>query len=243
MDQEKIGKFIAELRNEKEMTQQELASQIGVTDRAISKWENGRGLPDPSIMLELCEVLEISLNELFLGKKIKTNDVKNQSEKNIINILKFSNLKIKKERIIRYICILFIFLLTIISSRMLLIKKGILLDSNLKYTQPYISGEGNIKDEVDIVRFIKRNIDYDIGANKYGYAVFKNPEKALKKMKKECEKGILLIQKEFHLLPFNSFNFRTYSVYGWQVTTGSEEEQEQARFVSQFLDIYENSFN
>ena len=62
MDQEKIGKFIFELRKEKKMTQQELADKIGVTDRAISKWENGRGMPDLSLMKPLCDVLGITLN-------------------------------------------------------------------------------------------------------------------------------------------------------------------------------------
>ena len=70
MNQEKIGKFILELRKEKNMTQQELADKIGVTDRAISKWENGRGMPDLSLMKPLCQELGISINELISGEKI-----------------------------------------------------------------------------------------------------------------------------------------------------------------------------
>ena len=70
MNQEKIGKFILELRKEKNMTQQELADKIGVTDRAISKWENGRGMPDLSLMKPLCDVLGITLNELISGSLI-----------------------------------------------------------------------------------------------------------------------------------------------------------------------------
>ena len=64
MDQKKIGKFILELRKENNMTQQDLANKIGVTDRAISKWENGRGMPDLSLMKPLCIELGITINEL-----------------------------------------------------------------------------------------------------------------------------------------------------------------------------------
>ena len=75
MDQEKIGKFIFELRKEKKMTQQELADKIGVTDRAISKWENGRGMPDLSLMKPLCDVLGITLNELISGERIEKKEI------------------------------------------------------------------------------------------------------------------------------------------------------------------------
>ena len=70
MDQEKIGKFIAYLRKENNMTQQELADRLNVTDRAVSNWENGRRLPDYSLLKELCDILSISINELFAGEKI-----------------------------------------------------------------------------------------------------------------------------------------------------------------------------
>ena len=69
MNQEKIGKFIAEVRKKKNMTQQELADKLCVTDRAVSHWENGRRLPDYSLLKELCDILSISINELFAGEK------------------------------------------------------------------------------------------------------------------------------------------------------------------------------
>lgn len=70
MNQEKIGKFISELRKEKNMTQLELANKLGITDRAISKWENGRGMPDVSLLEPLCNELNISISELLKGEKI-----------------------------------------------------------------------------------------------------------------------------------------------------------------------------
>ena len=80
MDQIKIGSFIAERRKEKSLTQAQLAEKLGITDRAVSKWENGRSLPDSSIMLELCEILEITVNDLLCGEKIimENNNQKNE---------------------------------------------------------------------------------------------------------------------------------------------------------------------
>ena len=70
MDQLKIGKFIAECRKQKNLTQMQLAEKLGITDKAISKWERGVAMPDSSIMLELCDILGISVNELLSGEKI-----------------------------------------------------------------------------------------------------------------------------------------------------------------------------
>ena len=74
MDQEKIGKFISKVRKEKNITQEQLADKLHITNRAISKWENGICLPDVSIMMELCKILDISINDLFIGEKTKNNE-------------------------------------------------------------------------------------------------------------------------------------------------------------------------
>ena len=79
MDQLKIGKFIADCRKRKNLTQMQLAEKLGITDKAISKWERGIALPDSSIMLELCDILGISVNELLSGEKIS---MENNSQKN-----------------------------------------------------------------------------------------------------------------------------------------------------------------
>ena len=80
MDQIKIGKFIAERRKSNNLTQAQLAEKLNITDRAVSKWETGRSLPDSAIMLELCDILSISVNELLCGEKIiiENNNQKNQ---------------------------------------------------------------------------------------------------------------------------------------------------------------------
>ena len=80
MDQLKIGKFIAECRKQKGLTQMQLSEKLGITDKAISKWERGISMPDASIMLEVCGILGISVNELLSGEKInmENNDQKNE---------------------------------------------------------------------------------------------------------------------------------------------------------------------
>ena len=78
MDQIKIGKFIAEQRKSKSLTQSQLAEKLFITDKAVSKWERGKAMPDSAIMLELCEILEISVNELLGGAKMQNDEQNNE---------------------------------------------------------------------------------------------------------------------------------------------------------------------
>ena len=87
MDQAKIGKFIADKRREKNLTQSKLAEMLNVTDRAVSKWENGKSLPDSSIMIELCNILKISVNELLSGKRLQSSEYKKNAEDNLMKLI------------------------------------------------------------------------------------------------------------------------------------------------------------
>ena len=84
MDLAKIGKFIAERRKAKKLTQVQLAEKIMVSEKTISKWECGNGFPDTTLILPLCEVLEISANELLCGKLLSNEEYKNTADKNIV---------------------------------------------------------------------------------------------------------------------------------------------------------------
>lgn len=86
MDQSKIGKFIASLRKEQNMTQFELAEKMGVSNRAVSKWETGKSMPDSGIMLELCEILKINVNELLSGERINTGEYYARAEEKMIEL-------------------------------------------------------------------------------------------------------------------------------------------------------------
>jgi transcriptional regulator with XRE-family HTH domain len=88
MDQVKIGKFIAACRKKVNLTQMQLAEQLNITDRAISKWETGKSLPDASIMLALCDVLGISVNDLLCGEVVTMDNYSKELEKNLLEVIK-----------------------------------------------------------------------------------------------------------------------------------------------------------
>ena len=88
MNQIKIGKFIAAKRKEQNLTQEKLAEKLGITDRAVSKWETGKSLPDASIMLELCALLGITVNDLLCGEVVSMENYNEQMEKSLIEMVK-----------------------------------------------------------------------------------------------------------------------------------------------------------
>ena len=88
MDQTKIGKFIADERKRKKYTQRQLADVLGISDKTISKWERGNGFPEISLLLPLCNELEISVNELLSGERVAETDYKKKAEENMVNMIK-----------------------------------------------------------------------------------------------------------------------------------------------------------
>lgn len=88
MDQIKIGKFIATCRKNQNLTQMQLAEKLNITDRAISKWETGRALPDSTIMIELCNILKITVNELLCGEKLLMENYNKNVEDTLLEMVK-----------------------------------------------------------------------------------------------------------------------------------------------------------
>ena len=88
MDQVKIGKFIARCRKAQGLTQMQLAEKLNITDRAISKWETGKAMPDTSIMLELCDILKISVNDLLSGEVVSMENYNKKLESNLLEMAK-----------------------------------------------------------------------------------------------------------------------------------------------------------
>lgn len=97
MDNIKIGKFIAETRKQHNMTQRQLADLLSISDKTISKWECGKGLPEVSLMIPLCETLQITINDFFAGEKVSENDYPKKVEDNIMDLME------ENERIIKEI--------------------------------------------------------------------------------------------------------------------------------------------
>ena len=113
MNQEKIGKFIAECRKKKNMTQQELSEKLGVSDRTVGNWENGRNMPDLSLFKPLCNELDISLNDLMSGEKVNEKEYCEKLEENIMNTIDYSNKKIENRN--NFIGLIFIIFGVLIS--------------------------------------------------------------------------------------------------------------------------------
>jgi transcriptional regulator with XRE-family HTH domain/DNA-directed RNA polymerase subunit RPC12/RpoP len=120
MDQIKIGKFIAQCRKNMGLTQMQLAERLGVTDRAVSKWENGRAMPDSSIMLELCEQLKITVNDLLCGEVVSMENYNKELEKNLLDMARAKEKADKEllffEIVVGALCIIILLALTVVAA-------------------------------------------------------------------------------------------------------------------------------
>jgi len=120
MNQAKIGRFIAERRKAAGLTQMQLAEKLGITDRAISKWENGRAMPDSSIMLDLCEILKISVNDLLSGEVVTMDNYSKELENNLLEMVKQKEQSDKRllhtECLITVVCIVFFLALSALAA-------------------------------------------------------------------------------------------------------------------------------
>lgn len=109
MNQENIGKFISKLRKAKKLTQEELAEKLKVSSKSISRWETGKCMPDISLLIPLSEILGVSVNELITGEYIEDKNIKEKSEQVIKETIGYSNKRLKKQKTVFIVVILFIF--------------------------------------------------------------------------------------------------------------------------------------
>ena len=113
MNQVEIGRYIRKKRKENKLTQSELAEKLNITDRAISKWENGICMPDSSLIPKLCELLKISINDLFSGEDIDKKDNEKKLEKNLLEMYKqkeeFDKGLLKTEYLFMALALIFLF--------------------------------------------------------------------------------------------------------------------------------------
>lgn len=115
MNQEKIGKFIAELRKQNKLTQEQLAEKLGITKNAVSKWERGLGLMDLSLLIPLSEILNVSVTELLNGEKIEKEEINSKNEEVLINTIDYSTNIIKKTKKNIILTILLTIVITLLS--------------------------------------------------------------------------------------------------------------------------------
>lgn len=145
----------------------------------------------------------------------------------------------KKKKII-LVCVTALITVACISGAMFIYNQ--VQKQALLYSQEYVVGQPGIRGNVDVQQYVAIDPSFDIGANKYGYPVFKDPEKALATLKELYPDAIALIQTEFDLDELTTSTCQLYKMYGAQMETGTQEEIERVHFVAKFLDIYENSF-
>lgn len=128
MDQLKIGKFISEKRKAKGMTQAQLAEKLGITDRAVSKWETGKSMPDVSLMLELCSLLGITVNDLLCGEVVSMEKINETTEKNLLEMA--GQKEAADKRLLRLEVVMMViaslFLLTMLLTAVFITKKSLL---------------------------------------------------------------------------------------------------------------------
>lgn len=115
MDQIKIGKFIAQLRKQEGLTQMQLAERLNITDRAVSKWETGKAMPDVAIMIDLCRELKITVNDLLCGEVVTMDNYSKELENNLIEVLR------EKEKADKRLLNLEIFIGVLVSSILLIV--------------------------------------------------------------------------------------------------------------------------
>lgn len=121
MDQIRIGKFIAEMRKTQSYTQRQLADILGISDKTVSKWETGNGLPEVSLMMPLCDALHINVNELLSGEHLTDSEYQDKAEENMMKLIKEKEESKKKIILSVIVCSL-----TILSGVTLLVLSGVL---------------------------------------------------------------------------------------------------------------------
>lgn len=235
MDTVKIGRFIAKKRKELGLTQQQLAEKLGVTNKTISRWENGNYMPDLSIIEPLSEILEISLNEFFAGEEIKVEEltrekVVERTENSISETLYYSNRQImdNKRKYIKITIgiVLFIF--------------GVFLMMNHIYFKgvPYYEGDVSKWQEL-----FPNHSAYELAISYSEQPVFKDEEAALKKAISDYSDAISTIRKEYNVIvPLSRYTYKIYAAHTKQMIVADERIMEQNNKLQAFLDIYENTF-
>lgn len=114
MNQKKIGEFIAKSRKEKKLTQADLAEKLGVTEKSVSNWENGRNMPDLSLFKSLCENLDITINELMNGERLSKENKQANLDENIIKLTELAQLKSMHNGLIgMLVCFIILFLISV----------------------------------------------------------------------------------------------------------------------------------
>ncbi len=194
MNQEKIGKFIAKKRKEKNLTQIQFAEKLGVSDRSVSNWENGKNMPDMSLFPIISKELNITINDLMSGEIVEKKEYQQKFEENIIYTI---DKKVKKENRLLKIILLTLFIIFFVLVMFVSIE-SIYMKSNIN-SYPLI--QKNYYDDIHVNdnQYFERTI-YSYGFYVKYFYKSKNPEKPMMISNNISEKDFEIVKKDFYLI-------------------------------------------
>ncbi|MCI6763727.1 helix-turn-helix domain-containing protein [bacterium] len=194
MNQEKIGKFIAKKRKEKNLTQIQFAEKLGVSDRSVSNWENGKNMPDMSLFPIISKELNITINDLMSGEIVEKKEYQQKFEENIIYTI---DKKVKKENRLLKIILLTLFIIFFVLVMFVSIE-SIYMKSNIN-SYPLI--QKNYYDDIHVNdnQYFERTI-YSYGFYVKYFYKSKNPDKPMMISNNISEKDFEIVKKDFYLI-------------------------------------------
>ena len=194
MNQEKIGKFIAKKRKEKNLTQIQFAEKLGVSDRSVSNWENGKNMPDMSLFPIISKELNITINDLMSGEIVEKKEYQQKFEENIIYTI---DKKVKKENRLLKIILLTLFIIFFVLVMFVSIE-SIYMKSNIN-SYPLI--QKNYYDDIHVNdnQYFERTI-YSYGFYVKYFFKSKNPDKPMMISNNISEKDFEIVKKDFYLI-------------------------------------------
>lgn len=194
MNQEKIGKFIAKKRKEKNLTQIQFAEKLGVSDRSVSNWENGKNMPDMSLFPIISKELNITINDLMSGEIVEKKEYQQKFEENIIYTI---DKKAKKENRLLKIILLTLFIIFFVLVMFVSIE-SIYMKSNIN-SYPLI--QKNYYDDIHVNdnQYFERTI-YSYGFYVKYFYKSKNPDKPMMISNNISEKDFEIVKKDFYLI-------------------------------------------
>lgn len=194
MNQDKIGKFIAKKRKEKNLTQIQFAEKLGVSDRSVSNWENGKNMPDMSLFPIISKELNITINDLMSGEIVEKKEYQQKFEENIIYTI---DKKVKKENRLLKIILLTLFIIFFVLVMFVSIE-SIYMKSNIN-SYPLI--QKNYYDDIHVNdnQYFERTI-YSYGFYVKYFYKSKNPDKPMMINNNISEKDFEIVRKDFYLI-------------------------------------------
>ena len=241
MDGVRFGQFVAQQRRARGLTQKQLGGAVGVTDKAVSKWERGLSLPDVALLEPLARQLEVSVTELLRGERLPQPDLRAEAAVGDALSLSKRELGRRRRRQRALLAVSGALLLAAVTLAVLFYQTCIApYPQSLDYLAPPAGWSAG--DTAQWEALFPAHSAYALGLDQQGRPVFQDPGAALRKCKGDCSDAAAYLRREHHLLPLSRFTLQGYGTYGWQTGSGDERIDRQGKMLTAFWDIYQNSY-